>query len=68
MASRGVFVTHECHVVRFIPCKVVTDSNLRDTLRNGDDLIAEFKRRKLNFILCCYNNYMDVIEYFVVKA
>jgi hypothetical protein len=34
----------------------------------GDDLIAEFKRRKLNFILCCYNNYMDVIEYFVVKA
>jgi hypothetical protein len=34
----------------------------------GDGLLTTFKCRKFNFILCCYDNYMDVIDYFVVKA
>jgi hypothetical protein len=34
----------------------------------GEGLIAESKCRKFNFILCCYDNYMDGIDYFVVKA
>jgi hypothetical protein len=34
----------------------------------GDGLNVVFKRRKFNFILCYYDNYMDDIDYFVVKT
>jgi hypothetical protein len=33
----------------------------------GDDLLAALKRRMFNFTLCCYGNYMDGIDYFVVS-
>jgi hypothetical protein len=34
MAAHGVFMTLECHVIRFYPLQGVYDSNLCDTLRN----------------------------------
>jgi hypothetical protein len=69
VATHGVFVTLECRVVRFYPLQGCISISISATpLEMGDGLIAVFKRRKFDFILCYYDNYMDDIDYFVVKA
>jgi hypothetical protein len=69
VVARGVFVTLECHIVRFYPLQGCISIRISATpSKIGDDLIVIFKRRKFNFILCYYDNYMDDIDYFVVKA
>jgi hypothetical protein len=68
MTTCGVFMNNVYHVVRFYPlhgCKLVrifvTPSEM------GDGLITVFKHSN-STLLCCYENYMDDVDYFVVMT
>jgi hypothetical protein len=66
MVTRGVFMTLECHVVRFYPLKGYKLVQISATpSKMGDGLTAVFKHSN-STPLCCYENFMDDIDYFVV--
>jgi hypothetical protein len=66
--SHGVFMNHVCRVIKFYPLQGVLLIRISATLLNmGDDLIAVFKCSNATS-LCCYVNYEDDIDYFIVKA
>jgi hypothetical protein len=48
--------------------RLIIDSNLHDISKMGDGLFAAFKRRLIQLHIKLYDNFMDDIDYLVVKA
>jgi hypothetical protein len=69
VVTRDVFVTHVCRVIRFIPLQGWISIQISATpLEMGDGLLAAFKRRMFQLHIMLYDNFMDDIDYFIVKA
>jgi hypothetical protein len=68
VGTRGVFVNHVCHVFRLFSLQgCILIRIFVAPLDIGDGLIAIFKCSNATS-LCCYMNYENDIDYFVVKA
>jgi hypothetical protein len=68
MATRGVFMTLECRVVRWLPLQGCKLARVSATLLNMSEscLLQSFRSNSTSYY--CYDNYMDDVGYFIVMA